>query len=250
MDTPLQHFPHYPSIIAAGLSVLTARLSGRKKSLRTDALKLTGRISPPVKVEGIENIPATGGFLIAINHYSRAGYNTAWNALSIAAAIPQEITYIMSEAWAFEGNLFGFILRPFMRFMLASINRVYGFLSMPSMVEGFSTPLSRAAAVRRVIEFVRTHPNAVIGLAPEGQDSPLRGVGLAPNGGGKFMLHLNRMGLPILPAAVAESSGQLILKFGPVFNIPSSLSMPPSQVDEYVRIHVRDRIGELYSAIE
>ena len=99
-------------------------------------------------------------------------------------------------------------------------------------------------------QFVRTHPNAIIGLAPEGQDSPLDGVGLAPAGGGKFMLQLNRMGLPLLPVAVAENSGQLTVRFGQVFDIAIETSIPPAQVDEYVRVFVRDCIGILYSRIE
>ena len=246
MDKPQFTFPRYPSIISTGLAVIAARILGHKRSLHTDAIRLTAKIIPPVIVEGVENIPTSGGYLIVVNHYVRAGYNTAWNALALAAVIPEEIAYIMSEAWAFTGNPSGFLLRPLMRSFLASINRVYGFLSMPSMVKGLSTPLSRAAAVRRVIQFVRTHPNAIIGLAPEGQDSPLDGVGLAPAGGGKFMLQLNRMGLPLLPVTVAENSGQLIVKFGQAFDITVEADTPPEKVDESVRRAVRDRLFELY----
>jgi 1-acyl-sn-glycerol-3-phosphate acyltransferase len=248
MDKPQFTFPRYPSIIFTGLAVIASRMLGHKRSLRSDALRMTGRIFPPINVEGIENIPTTGGYLIVVNHYARPGYNTAWNALSLAAVIPQEITYIMSEEWAFTGNLFGFLLRPLMRSLLASINWVYDFLSMPSMVEGLSTPLSRAAAVRRVIVFVRTHPNAIIGLAPEGQDSPRDGIELAPAGGGKFMLQLNRIGLHLLPVTVAEYSGQLTVRFGKVFDISIDPGFPPGQVDEYVRSLIRDRLLQIYAS--
>jgi 1-acyl-sn-glycerol-3-phosphate acyltransferase len=188
------------------------------------------------------NIPASGGYVVVVNHYARPGFNTAWTALSLAAANPMEIAFIMSEAWAFAGNPLGFLLRPLMRFVLASINEVYGFLSMPSMVEGFSNPSSRAAAVRRVIEFGRAHPSAVIGLAPEGQDSPDQGVGLAPGGGGKFILHLNRMGFQLLPVVVQERSDMLFTKFGQVFDIPLDPGLPSKAIDAYVRRIIRDRL--------
>jgi 1-acyl-sn-glycerol-3-phosphate acyltransferase len=214
----------------------------RRKSLRSDALRLTGRITPPVVVDGMANIPASGGYVVVVNHFSRPGFNTAWTALSLAAAIPKEIAFIMSEAWAFAGNPLGFLLRPFMKFVLASINEVYGFLSMPSMAEGFSDPGSRAAAVRRVIQFGRRHPSAVIGIAPEGQDSPELGIGLAPGGGGKFILHLNRMGFQLLPVVVQERSGKLFTKFGQVFDIPLEPGLPSEGIDTYVRQIIRDRL--------
>ncbi len=235
-------YPRYPSIIPTVLEVIIARIRLRKRSLRADALRLTGSITPPVVVEGIANIPASGGYVAVVNHYARPGFNTAWIALSLAAAVPKEITFIMSEAWAFSGNPLGFLLRPLMKFVLASINKVYGFLPMPSMVEGFSNPRSRAAAVRRVIEFGRAHPSAVIGLAPEGQDSPDQAVGLAPSGGGKFILHLNRMGFTILPVVVQERSGKLFTRFGKVFNIALDPDLPSDAIDEFVRRIIRDQL--------
>jgi len=235
-------YPRYPSIIPVVLEVIIARMRLRKRSLRTDALRLTGRITPPVLVEGMTNIPASGGYVVVVNHYARPGFSTAWIALSLAASIQPEITYIMSEGWAFTGNPLGFLLRPLMRFVLASINEVYGFLSMPSMAKGFSDLSSRAAAVRRVIEFGRAHPSAVIGLAPEGQDSPEQGIGLAPDGGGKFILHLNRMGFKILPVVVQERSGKLITRFGQVFNIAMEPALPQDAIDGYVRRSIRDQL--------
>ena len=242
MSPHLQPYPKYPLIIPSVLRVIFTKMLGRKRSLRADALRLTGRITPPVKVEGSRNIPASGGYVVVINHYARPGFNIAWTALSLAASIQTEITYIMSDAWAFTGNPLGFLLRPVMRFVLASINEVYGFLPMPSMVAGFSDPRSRAAAVRRAIEFGRTHPAAIIGLAPEGQDSPEHGVGLAPAGGGKFILHLNRMGFKLLPVVAYERDGELITRFGQVFNIAMEPGLPQDAIDGYVRRSIQDQL--------
>ena len=250
MSPSLQSYPRYPYIIPAVLEVIIAKIRLRKRSLRADALRVTGRITPPVIVEGVSNIPASGGYVVVVNHYARPGFSTAWTALSLAASIQTEITFIMSEAWAFAGNPLGFLLRPLMKFILACINEVYGFLSMPSMVEGFSNPRSRAAAVRRVIEFGRAHPAAVIGIAPEGQDSPDQGIGLAPRGGGKFILHLNRMGFKLLPVVVQERSGKLCTRFGKVFNIELEPDLPPDAIDEFVRRIIRDQLLALLDATD
>ncbi len=245
-----QNFPRYPSIIPTALAVIGSRMLGHKRSFHTDAVRLAGRNHSLLKIEGAEHIPSSGGALIVVNHYARPGYSSAWNALALAAATPREITFVMSDAWAFEGNLLGFLLRPVMRAFLAGISAVYGFLSMPSMAPRFNDAQSRAKAVRRVIRFVRAHPDAVIGLAPEGQDSPPGGVGLAPAGGGKFMLQLNRMGLPVVPAAVAEKAGQLTLKFGEAFELMLDPGLPAVQVDETVRLFIREKIYGLYQSIQ
>jgi hypothetical protein len=243
-------FPAYPSIVTTVLKVLGAGIFRSKRSLRADTLPLISRVTPGPKTLGIDNIPVSGGFLIVVNHYSRPGFNTAWNALSISAEIEKEITFIMSEEWAFEGNPLGFFLRPVMRGILSSITSVYSFLSMPSMMEGFSTPASRAAAVRRVIKFVQSHPDAVIGLSPEGQDSPAEGVGLAPDGGGKFMLRLNRMGFPLLPVVIAERSGRLVLHFGRPFDFPASLDERSASIDLTIRSMVRDTQQTLFDNLK
>jgi 1-acyl-sn-glycerol-3-phosphate acyltransferase len=73
------------------LEVIITKIRVRKRSLRADALWLTGRITPPVKVEGLGNIPASGGYLVVINHYARNVFSTAWIALSLAASMPMEI---------------------------------------------------------------------------------------------------------------------------------------------------------------
>lgn len=242
MNPHPKSYPRYTSIIPVVLKVILARMCHRKRSFRADALRLTGRITPPVIVEGLTNIPASGGYVVVVNHYARPGFSTAWIALSLSASIQTEITFIMSKEWAFTGNPLGFLLRPLMKFVLASINEVYGFLPMPSTVEGFSNPRSRAAAVRRVIEFGRAHPSAVIGLAPEGQDSPDQGIGMAPSGGGKFILHLNRMGFQLLPVVVQERSGRLCIRFGQVFNVALEPGLPPDTVDGFVRRMIRDHL--------
>jgi 1-acyl-sn-glycerol-3-phosphate acyltransferase len=249
MNARQSEFPSYPSINLAALGVLGLRMIRRKKSFRRDARIYTSHLRPPVRYLGLENIPARGPYQIHINHYARPGFNTAWIALSVSAVQPAEVTWVVADQWVFEGNPVRFLLRPAMRYILASIRQVYGFLPMPTMVPGYSDMPERSAAVRRVIRYCRNHPMAIIGLTPEGQDSPQHGVHLAPTGAGKFILQLNRMKLPILPAAMVEKDGCLTVKFGLVFDLPAEIDVPRSQVDKTIRVIVRDQLLELYNSI-
>jgi hypothetical protein len=242
-------FPRYPSINLTALGALGLHMLRRKKSFRQVSKRYTRLLRPPVRYLGSENIPERGPYQVHVNHYARPGFNTAWIALALSAVQPDEITWIIADQWVYAGNPLGFILYPAMRFILASIQQVFGFLSMPTMLPGYSDVPGRSAAVRRVIRYCSSHPNAIIGLTPEGWDSPPQGVNLAPTGAGKFILLLNRMKLPILPAAVAEKDGCLVVKFGQVFDLPAEFDIPPAQLDETVRVIVRDRILEQYHSI-
>ena len=148
-------YPVYPSVNSTVLKTLLARLFQRKRSVHADSLGLCAKITPPIRYLGVENLADQGPLLLTANHYSRPGFSTTWIAAGISAALPVEVTWIMSDEWLFEGNPFAFILRPLMRFVLRSITLAYGFLPMPTMVQGFSTPQQRSSGVRGVIEYLR-----------------------------------------------------------------------------------------------
>ncbi len=249
MKAGQSEFPRYPSIHLAVLGVVGLRLFRRQKSFRQDALRFTARLRPPVRYLGLENIPARGPFQIHVNHYARPGFNTAWIALAVSAVQPAEVTWVVADQWVFEGNPLRLLLVPAMRFILSSLQRVYGFLPMPTMAPGHSDMPARSAAVRRVIRHSRSHPATIMGLTPEGWDSPPGGVDLAPAGAGKFILRLNRMRLPILPAAIVEKEGCLTVKFGRAFDLPAEIDLSRAQVDERVRGLVRERMLAVLNSI-
>jgi 1-acyl-sn-glycerol-3-phosphate acyltransferase len=238
----LPKLPRYTSIVPTVLLVIGTRWLNKRRSLRSDALKLTARVTPPIDYQGIENIPAGGGCLVTINHFARPGFNTAWIALGLSAALPAEVTWVMADEWVFEGNALAFLLRPVMRYLLGSINFVYSFLSMPTMVAGYAEGAEKSAAVRRVIEFARDNPQSIIGLAPEGQDSPNNGVGDLPTGSGKFIHYLNQAGFQILPVGITEKEDQLIFRIGKAYDLDVPSSVNPTEIDALVRAQVRCQI--------
>lgn len=239
-------YPLYPSIIPGGLRALVNRLLGRQLRFGGFARPLVQRISPPAECLGADNIPQGGGYVVTVNHYAREGFSSAWIAIGVSGFLPAEVTWIMTEEWVFEGNPMAWLLRPAMRIVLASLQKTLGFLPMPTMAPGYSETTQRSAAVRRVIGYIRQHPQAVIGIAPEGRDAPHPGMGDLPDGVGKFILHLNRMGLRVLPAAIAEHNGRLRVSFGAAYDL--ALPEAGEDLDAQARAIVRAKIEHLLRA--
>ena len=237
--------PVYPGVESAALSAIIARVLNRQRSARADSVRLCAVVVPEILYTGVDLLPTHGPFLLTANHYSRPGFSTTWIAMSISAALPMEVAWIMSNEWLFEGNPFAFLLRPAMRFVLNSITRAYHFLPMPTMTPGFSTPQQRSAGVRQVIERLRAQPDLVLGLTPEGMDSPDGRLGLPPAGAGKFILYLQQMGLPIVPVGVCEAKGSLQVHFGVPYSLQVDPSLPLSEVDLWVRQAVMQPIAVL-----
>ena len=58
-----------------------------------------------------------------------------------------------------------------------------------------------------VLAFASTHPQAILGLAPEGGDQPGGLLNWPPAGAGRFILLLAEQGFPLLPVGCFEQAG-------------------------------------------
>jgi 1-acyl-sn-glycerol-3-phosphate acyltransferase len=232
--------PHYPSVDPFAVRAIATRLIHRHRSFRSDSVNLSAKMSPPIRYIGLEHLPAHGPLLLTANHYSRPGFNTAWIAIGITSALPVDVAWVMSNEWLFEGNRFAFVLRPAMRFVLKSLTLTYQFLSMPTMVPGYSTSQQRSAGVRQAIERLRAHPDLVLGLTPEGMDVPGGSLGLPPAGAGRFIQYLHQMGLPIFPVGVCEKDDCLCIHFGS----PYSLDLPSLSANGELDLAIRQLVME------
>ena len=94
-----------------------------------------------------------------------------------------------------------------------------------------------------VIERLRRHPNCILGLTPEGMNSPAGGLALPPAGAGRFILYIQQMGALTLPAAVFEQDGALQVCFGLPYRLTPSAGLSPCELDLQVRqtvmVHIR-----------
>lgn len=206
-------------------------LLGRQRTFAEDARRCLALLSPPCRVIGVENIPQKGGVLVTVNHYSRRGFRAWWLALSVSAYMPREMRWIMTSAWRYHDPLRLKFLSPLTRWVFRRIARMYGFFLMPPMPPQRGEEHQRAACVRQVINYVRSNPDAVIGLAPEGQDFPDGQLHLPPSGVGRFIAKLAELGLVILPAGFYEEEEHCCLRFGTPYLL-QSLRNPLKKHDE------------------
>lgn len=98
---------------------------------------------------------------------------------------------------------------------------------MPPMPPDPRDWTERAMAVRRVIGHVHHTRQPVIGLAPEGGDSPEGTLQqMQPSGIGRFVLHLAELGLHVASVSSYGSGGALCLRSGPAYWLEVSSARP------------------------
>jgi hypothetical protein len=221
MDYPLYS---YPLRLAPGL--IANVLFGGERSFRRDGLACIERLKPSLRVLGIENIPQGGPCLLTFNHYYRPGFNAWWMALALAATVPVDIHFVMTGELTYPGKWYAPLGRAGSRWLLKRFSCIYGFTTMPPMPPRPQDVAERARSVRRVLVYVKTHAQAILGLAPEGGDQP-GGVLTWPSAGaGRFLSLLTSSGSPIVPVGVYEEEGVFCLNFGEAYplHIPAGLT--------------------------
>lgn len=218
---PRYSFP--PRVIA---SLIVDWLLARRRSFREDALACIGRLDPPLNVFGREHIPQAGPCVVTFNHYHRPEFNAIWMAAAIAAAVPVEMHFVMTGELTYPGKWYAPVGMFFSKIVLARAARVYGFTTMPPMPPREKDVEARAQSVRRVLEVARRERNVIIGLAPEGGDTPSGELTLPASGAGRFALLLAAAGLKFVPVGVYEADGALCLNFGAAYEltVPRGLS--------------------------
>lgn len=219
-------YPRYsypPRLIAA---LARDWLLVQRRSFRRDSMACIARLSPPLRVLGGENIPAAGPCVLTFNHYYRPGFKAWWIALAIAAAVPVDIHFVMTGALTFPGRWYARLGESVSRFVLRRGARLYAFTTMPPMPPRVRDVQARAASVRAVLDFVQRTERPVIGLAPEGGDSPDGRLTRPPSGLGRFVSLLAARGLRVHPIGVYEEEGAFCLRFGPGYlpRVPPGLS--------------------------
>jgi hypothetical protein len=214
----------YPPSVVLGLAARV--LFGGRRSFRRDGQACMARLQPPVRILGVENIPAGGPCLLTFNHYYRPGFSAWWMALGIASQVPVEMHWVMTGELTFPGKWYAALGMAGSRWLLKRFANIYGFTTMPPMPPRPKDLKARARSVRRTLAFAKNHPQAILGLAPEGGDQPGGLVNWPPAGAGRFILLLAEQGFPILPVGCFEEAGEFCLRFGAAnrLQLPGSLS--------------------------
>jgi hypothetical protein len=219
-------YPRYSYPPRAVLGLPANVFFGGQRSFRADGLACTVRINPSLRVLGYENIPQEGPCLITFNHYYRPGFDAWWVALVIAATVPVDIHFVMTGELTFPGKWYAPLGMAGSRWLLKRLSRIYGFTTMPPMPPRPRDVEARARSVRAVLSYAKEHPQAILGLAPEGGDQPSGLLNWPPAGAGRFISLLAGPGSRIVPVGAYEEDGQLCLNFGEAYTlrVPDGLS--------------------------
>jgi hypothetical protein len=226
-----------------------ALLTGERRSFRADAMFCASRLQPPLKINGLENIPASGPCLVTTNHYTRPGLRAWWLALAVSSAVPAEIHWLITSAWIYPDRLRSATITPVTRWVLKHLAQVYGFTNMPPMPPVPQDVLRRAEVVRRILKVARQSEHPLIGLSPEGGDFAAPGrLADPPPGAGRFISHLCALGLEISPVGIFEEAECLCLRFGPRYRLEALPGLPATARDRYASQQVMQRIADLIPA--
>jgi hypothetical protein len=222
----------YPLHLAPGF--FASLLCGTRRSFHNDARACLARLKPPLKILGTENIPQTGPALITFNHYYRAGFHAWWLALAIAAVVPQEIHFGMTGELTWPGKWYAPLGQAGSRWLLGWLARIYGFTTMPPMPPRPRDVEARARSVRAMLEYARNHPQAILGLAPEGGDNVPSGALTWPSSGaGRFVSLLAAQGFPIVPVGAYEEAGEFCVSFGTAYRYQVPPRSAPAEKDRH-----------------
>ncbi len=235
--------PRYRLSTPVCLDLALAFIFDRRRTFSEHARRLQSGIRPPLRVLGEENIPCAGPGVIEVNHYASPSFWAAWLAIAISAVVPAEIYWTMTGAFTYPGKSFGRLRTRLSRVLLSRVARVYGFNTMPAMPPNPAEVALRGQAVRRLLEYARMNPKALVGLAPEGFDRPGGVLGLPPEGAGRLALALARMGLVFYPVGAYEEKGEFCLCFGAPFRLEIPVSAAPKEADLAARTTVTREIA-------
>ncbi len=178
------------------------------------------------------------GVLITANHYSAPDFQAWWIGILISAAVPREVHWVVTSGWEDSGWMTGFT-----HWLFPRGARLLGFTPMPAMPPDPAEVEQRAVAVRDVLGYARHSPWPVIGLAPEGGDTPGGVLGELPPGSGRFMRLLSRSCPNILPVGVWKEHGQIRLVFGSPYQLDLPAGLASAELDRRVGDFIMHRIA-------
>jgi hypothetical protein len=238
-QTQMSQVPQYPLPWATFgkvfLAALCARGIRRPRSFRHDAQACVAKLRPPLRVYGREHVPRSGPCLLTLNHYTRPGFQAWWLALAVSAVVQADVHWVMTSAWTYPDRLRSRTITPLTRWLFRRMAGVYGFTSMPPMPPDPRDTHARTVSVRQVLAYARAHPRPMIALAPEGGDAADGTLQWPPPGSGRFLLHLARLGLDIVPLGGFEEAETFCLRFGPPYRLQVPAHLPAGDRDREAR---------------
>lgn len=236
---PRYEFPRLPLVFEFGRDLLL----GRRRSFARDGQRIMAANPYPRQVEGLENVPQEGSFILVMNHYNRRGLRPYHCAFAVSAILSQHRPAQPEVCWAFTSELEGQRLGPLpipvslTRWVMRRVGRVYNLVVLPRQE---ARVMGRAAALRRLVQALS---RAAVGLTPEGAGSGR--LIEPPRGSGLFLSALGSGRVPFLPLALWEEGATLMIRFGQPFHLSLPKTLSREEQDRLAREQVMVAIGRL-----
>jgi hypothetical protein len=235
---PKYKFPRLP-LVGFGLGLLL----GRPRSFLKDSQTVMAANPYRRQVQGLENVPSEGPFVLVSNHYTRRGLQVYHCGMFITTVIAERRPLSPGICWVITSEWYGYRIGPIpipvwlLRWVFKRVAKIYELVVMPRQA---SLAMGRAAVLRHIARIGQSEP---IGLMPEAGGSgvlrePLEDSGL-------FLQALSQRGLPLVPTGVWEEDGTLIVRFGEPFALSVAKEGSRQEQDRRARERVMVAVGRL-----
>lgn len=198
-----------------------------------------------ILASGMHNIPRKGPVLFLVNHFSSPGFSVLWLAMALSTVCPKDTTWVMTDAWTFPGRVFRKPARSMSHILLTRIAKVYGFFPFQPVSPDPVNIIEQALSVRKILSFLKIHPQTRLCLAPEGQDSQDTKLGFPPKGSGLFIKAISDLGYPLIPVGFYSTPGTCHIRFGEAIHLKLDQSSTKIETDWKIRQQVIKSIGNL-----
>lgn len=243
MNAPTYSYPP-GRFIRAACDLLLAR----RRDLQKDAKACIEHMSSELKVLGRENIPDRGRCVLTINHFHRPGLGAQWIALAVSALVPLRMRWAVTGELMCQGKWYEAVGSRASIIFLNRLAYIYDLIAMPPMPPRPRDVEARAAAVRTILNYVKHVNDPVLGISPEGFNSPGGVLTRPASGFGRFALLLSKAGLRFLPVGGYEADGTFHIHFGEEYELGIQSGLPAEEKDERAVQIIMGKIGCLLPA--
>lgn len=260
-DTIQPKMPIHYRISPALLLPRLPSLAFRRRSAYADFTAAFKSIGTSPIVKGAERIPERGPFIALMNHYHVPEIRSWWFAMAMCQAIgdrrtghaPHEPHMLVATEWTYPDWFRRATIGAASAFAVGRIIHAYGYLRMEPPVLGPGQADRRAHSIRAALEAAREAKTSghVLGIAPEGGDTPDGVMVRPPPGAGRFLLLLAAVGLPCLPFGLYLDGDRIVVNTGEMFELSvprrrlSGASLSKDEVDEAALCQAMGRIAQL-----
>lgn len=225
--------------------IIPALIFQLKRNFREDSIRVLKASQINIESSGVNRLPTKGPVLYLVNHFSAPGFSALWLAMSMAATVPADITWTMTDAWTFPKRRFRKLARNISRIILTRIAKTYGFITFQPISEDPTVVIEQALAIRRIIHFAKDHPQSVLSIAPEGRDTNDGTLGNPPPNAGLLINAIAKLNYKLIPVGFYASEDTCHLNFGKPISLKSYNGRNKDEIDRKVSQKVMQSIRDL-----